>query len=261
MKHPTYIIGLFLFMILCTSMSDCDSDDESMMMPEEEDIRGCTDDSACNFNPDATINNGTCEYTSCSGCMDQTACNFDSMATIDNGGCDYSCIGCMDPDARNYNSTATVPGSCDTSRTRLATVRAFSVSRIPVSGGQVHMEASIDDVVVMETSKKQFTPDVNVFWRPDIAGDIVFNASSPLNALRFPEFGEPMVKVAVFIDDILIESTEHRGRYFEGQFYIGTITTPQYPTYFAGASYSRFNSFCSNCLTNAGMNIDEHFVY
>merc|ERR1712224_638743 len=41
------------------------------------------------------------------GCSDADACNFDADATVDDGSCDFSCIGCMDEGACNYDSTAT----------------------------------------------------------------------------------------------------------------------------------------------------------
>ena len=50
--------------------------------PLPERREGCTDAGACNYSPEATTDNGTCEYTSCLGCMDNTACNFDPTATI-----------------------------------------------------------------------------------------------------------------------------------------------------------------------------------
>ena len=76
-------------------------------------VPGCTDPGACNFDPAATVDDGTCEYLSCSGCTDGTACNFDPAATVDDGSCDYSCIGCTDPLACNYDVAHTVEdGSC-----------------------------------------------------------------------------------------------------------------------------------------------------
>jgi len=41
------------------------------------------------------------------GCSDETACNFDTDATFDLG-CDYSCIGCLDETAFNYDLDFTV---------------------------------------------------------------------------------------------------------------------------------------------------------
>ena len=43
---------------------------------------------ACNYNPDATDDDGSCEYTSCAGCTDSVALNYDETATIDDGSCD-----------------------------------------------------------------------------------------------------------------------------------------------------------------------------
>ena len=113
---------------------------------------GCTDDGsdpnflnrptdfeagreACNYDETATIDDGSCEYTSCliiDGCTDSEACNYDPLATDDDGSCEYvSCNptdGCTDDGndpsfpgrpsgwvgpASNYSSLATNnDGSC-----------------------------------------------------------------------------------------------------------------------------------------------------
>ncbi len=77
---------------------------------------GCTDPSACNYNPAALLNDGSCEYLSCvvPGCTLPSACNFNPDATVNNGTCEYtSCVGCTDPNASNYNPDATTDnGSC-----------------------------------------------------------------------------------------------------------------------------------------------------
>ncbi len=103
-----------------------------------EEILGCTDPAALNFNPLATLNDGSCEYP-VSGCMDDAAVNFNPDATEDDGSCEYlmgctdpgavnylpdaveddgSCFyglsGCIDPVAHNYDADATMDdGSCD----------------------------------------------------------------------------------------------------------------------------------------------------
>ena len=49
---------------------------------------GCTDASACNYDSDAGIDDGSCEFESCAGCTDALACNYDENATIaDNESC------------------------------------------------------------------------------------------------------------------------------------------------------------------------------
>ena len=47
---------------------------------------GCTDDAACNFDPAAVNDDGTCDF-SCYGCTDSNACNYDADATINDGSC------------------------------------------------------------------------------------------------------------------------------------------------------------------------------
>ena len=69
---------------------------------------GCTDDTACNFDPNAANEDGSCDF-SCYGCTDATACNYDPDATLDNGSCvigDQSAITVnLVPD--NYGSETT----------------------------------------------------------------------------------------------------------------------------------------------------------
>ncbi|MDA9756232.1 fibrobacter succinogenes major paralogous domain-containing protein [Flavobacteriales bacterium] len=75
---------------------------------------GCTDPTACNYDPTAEVNDGSCEYLSCSGCQDPAACDYDDDAVIA-GICDYdSCAGCTNPEALNYDATAFIDdGSCE----------------------------------------------------------------------------------------------------------------------------------------------------
>ena len=103
-------------------------------------LLGCTDTTACNYDPLAACDDTSCilpdgcgdslymEYDSlvtCSdpnacvtlilnGCMDTTACNYNSAATIDDSSC-LTAYGCMDSTACNYDSTATCDdSSCNT---------------------------------------------------------------------------------------------------------------------------------------------------
>ena len=76
-----------------------------------QELVGCMDENACNYNMNAT-DNGGCEYNTCAGCTDIGACNYNSLATISNDSCDYSCIGCVNPMACDYNPTATIAVDC-----------------------------------------------------------------------------------------------------------------------------------------------------
>lgn len=102
---------------------------------------GCTDLSALNYDPNATEDDGSCEYPVVEGCNDPVACNYDVNVTEPGGLCVYcyspyelgdslcnqtsgywdwylgifpNCIGgCTDPEASNYNEDATGDdGSC-----------------------------------------------------------------------------------------------------------------------------------------------------
>ena len=68
------------------------------------DVYGCMDETAVNYNPVATISDGSCTYQS--GCMDPTACNFNAEATIPTDcvyaaqyyDCDGNCLNDSDGD-------------------------------------------------------------------------------------------------------------------------------------------------------------------
>jgi hypothetical protein len=69
------------------------------------------DNTATNYNPDATVDDGSCTYAPVLGCMDNTATNYNPDATVDDGTCKYDPVnipGCMDKDALNYNPNANV---------------------------------------------------------------------------------------------------------------------------------------------------------
>ena len=52
-------------------------------------VDGCTTSFACNYDPEATVDDGSCEYLSCTGCTDEAACNYDPTVSEDNGSCSY----------------------------------------------------------------------------------------------------------------------------------------------------------------------------
>jgi hypothetical protein len=95
-------------------------------------IPGCNKPDAVNYDPAATIEDGTCLYPGCAhsdadnydpnanwddgtciigGCLDALADNYNPSATYDNQQCQY--LGCDDPVANNFDPTAnTDDGSC-----------------------------------------------------------------------------------------------------------------------------------------------------
>jgi hypothetical protein len=81
-------------------------------------IKGCTWSNSSNYNPLATVNDGSCMNVAAprSGCTYQFASNFDSTAVINDGSCLVASglvTGCTNPAALTYNPAATFDdGSC-----------------------------------------------------------------------------------------------------------------------------------------------------
>ena len=88
---------------------EADVDDGSCEYPPPE-VKGCMDEEATNYNPSANVHDQSiCEYPpppDVEGCMDETALNFDADATLDDGSCEYPppppTEGCHDENATNY---------------------------------------------------------------------------------------------------------------------------------------------------------------
>ena len=95
---------------------DCDgnclSDLNMNGICDELEVLGCTYDAACNYDMDANVDDGQCDF-SCllTGCTDDSAVNYDEAATTDDGSCLF--VGCTDPEGLDYDPTANYPGGCD----------------------------------------------------------------------------------------------------------------------------------------------------
>ena len=75
-------------------------------------LEGCTDPGAANYNPDANVDDGSC-VDEIAGCTDEDSFNYDPSATVDDGSCVPFIYGCTDVDAVNYDATAnTDDGFC-----------------------------------------------------------------------------------------------------------------------------------------------------
>ena len=94
--------------------SNCLNDSNMNGVCDEQEVLGCTDINACNFDIAATFDDGSCESLSCVGCTVSTACNYDAGATLNDGSCEFtSCLGCTNETACNYDAGSTTDdGSC-----------------------------------------------------------------------------------------------------------------------------------------------------
>jgi hypothetical protein len=75
-------------------------------------IPGCTDSDYVEYNPLATVDDGSCMTIAIAGCMNLSATNYDATANVDDGSC--LIIGCTDATMFNYDPPpANVPCTDD----------------------------------------------------------------------------------------------------------------------------------------------------
>lgn len=96
----------FLFMAFFLGLTSCNKEE------------GCTYPNACNYNADALVDDGSCDYASCSGCTDPGALNYNASAESDNGDCIYDpsvstavCESSVEFDSYSYPIVA-IGGQC-----------------------------------------------------------------------------------------------------------------------------------------------------
>jgi hypothetical protein len=87
-----------------------DDRNDEYVLKLESPIYGCINLSATNYDPSATVDDGSCLIP---GCTDPTAFNYNPLATVGDGSCIAVVLGCTNPTADNYNADAnTDDGSC-----------------------------------------------------------------------------------------------------------------------------------------------------
>ena len=130
--YPSDLFGAAYYDCDGVCLNDADGD----QVCDEDEVPGCMDDVACNFDALATDDNGTCTYAdygyqcdgACisdvdfdgicdlnevQGCNLPNACNFNAGATENDGSCVYDCFGCTDQAAFNYDADALLDdGQC-----------------------------------------------------------------------------------------------------------------------------------------------------
>ena len=82
---------ILLFLSLTTLIFACKKEDDKLYTSANTNttVDGCMDTLALNYNPEATENDGSCEYDIVEGCMDPSAINYNSEATANDGSCEY----------------------------------------------------------------------------------------------------------------------------------------------------------------------------
>jgi len=93
-KNKKFFLGLiFVFTLIATANSSFGASNSVNVgvTVSQSQIMGCTDLAANNYNKNATVDDGSCNYThiggGISGCTNSLASNYNSSATIDDGSC------------------------------------------------------------------------------------------------------------------------------------------------------------------------------
>ena len=90
MTSKKMIAMMLTLSMLAASLAGCAGGDDD---DEPEDVMGCTDATANNYNADATSDDGTCTYdvvvVDVPGCMDMAAQNYNADATVSDDSCTY----------------------------------------------------------------------------------------------------------------------------------------------------------------------------
>ena len=230
----------------------------SLVECESEVVLGCMDATACNYNMEATEDDGTCEYPqdyySCdgvclvdtdedgvcdeleiAGCTDPTAINYSSDATNDDGSCDYSFSECVLPPEWEGNTGSNMT----------VMLTAPFVSSLPVENGNGYLAAfSESGVLVGSTQVDGVNQTSLTLWGNDQFTDDVDGALS----------GESTILVQLVTGDKLYDITLPAPiNSFEGNG-IAFQTAPALST--LNCSSSDTNSILG-CTDNTACNYDE----
>ena len=123
----------------------CAADVNENGICDTDDVLGCTVEQAYDYDPNATLDDGSCDFISCLsfGCTDAAACNYDSTAQFDDGSCSYpsfpydcdnNCVN--DTDGDGICDELETPGCTDASACISApwqrTMRATACIQIPL---------------------------------------------------------------------------------------------------------------------------------
>lgn len=128
-------------------------------------IIGCTDNTACNYDVNAELDNGNCYYGSSAcanpcneffGCTDMTACNYDSNACSDDGSCAFE-----------------VNGSCCDD--------IFLLITNPISSSEIHeAEIGLISDAVISNGTVQFTAGEYIQFLPGFEAESTANFTAEI---------------------------------------------------------------------------------
>ena len=191
-------------------------------------ISGCINPNAVNYNPSATIDNGSC-ILSTEGCTDPNSLNYNPAANVDNGSCTYS--GCTDPTAYNYDPNASVDnGTC-----QYVTIGNYTPPKAP----KKQYVKSNSSPLIPKLTKETLV----------ISQGLVYNGSYYLDPKHGTLYGNtPLVHPNNYDPNaILYLNTNNQRRYISDNVIISTNLPAAYKAPIGSENYHK----CSNCIFNA----------
>jgi len=182
-------IGSILTVLLITLFGSgvADIDMLTELFGKEETIGpvgGCMDNSAVNYNPKATFDNGICTFPPpvVYGCTNPEADNYNNEATHDNGRCQFlggpvnnntngnqtatneTVYGCMDIDAENFNDRAEEDdGTCEYEEYECASNKTWFYDGMEL-GNYSRDETTLNITVDIDANCDQDTIPVMVYY-------------------------------------------------------------------------------------------------
>ncbi len=94
-NNPNYSVTVGGVLVASGVVGGNTTGTETGIAPEcgsEPGVGGCTYTFACNYDPEATFDDGSCEVGSCSGCAYPDAINFNPVAVFDDGSCVFDLV-------------------------------------------------------------------------------------------------------------------------------------------------------------------------
>ncbi|MEO0404772.1 MAG: hypothetical protein AAF193_07875, partial [Bacteroidota bacterium] len=142
-----------------------------------DDITGCGNPDAINYDPNVVIGDGSCEFDYVYGCMDGAAVNYNSDANIDDGSCTYdACVDTLVPYEICYDNNA-----------------GITMNYVNTQGGAILFEIISGEV--------ESAFDIFTLFDTEI-GELIFSGDGDLSGLTFASTGSE-ISLQLFSDGII----------------------------------------------------------
>ena len=168
-------VATFAFDVPCLDPLACNFMEEGECFFTDENgdpcvIQGCTIEGACNYDPEADIYDGSCEFVSCLGCTDSEACNYDETALYDDASCIYY-VDCNGTCGGDWIEDAC--GNCYSPETTIIT--EFTLTNCGNSGRIGPTQDMCDaqygvNVVIVEDGMQHWTVPITGFYQFTASG-------------------------------------------------------------------------------------------